>query len=173
MTFDRTEDYWNDIDADSHDELLQESSACSSFGDTTQSLRPSSSGDSVNSPRHGSDLRKRTKEPFVKGPICREWIVRASLLAKPALKIGMALYFKAGVRQDDFIRGKRAESVSIKCDRSMKKNFKISPSQLSRGLHALQNAGLIHIHKGGRGRCPVVSIINIQIPRNGSRKISC
>ena len=103
MTFDRTEDYWNDIDADSHDELLQESSACSSFGDTTQSLRPSSSGDSVNSPRHGSDLRKQTDKPFVKGPICRDWIVRASILQKTALRVGLALYFKAGVRKDDFI----------------------------------------------------------------------
>ena len=172
MTFDRTEDHWNDIDADSHDELLQESSACSSFGDTTQSLRPSSSGDSVNPPRHGRDLKKQTERPFVKGPICRDWIVRASILQKTALRVGLALYFKAGVRKDDFIRGKRAESVFIKCNRSMKTNFKISPSQLSRGLHALQNAGLIHIHKGGRGRCPVVSIINIQIPRNGRRKIS-
>ena len=172
MTFDRTEDYWNDIDADSHDELLQESSACSSFGDTTQSLRPSSSVDRVNSPRHGKDSKKRTKEPFVKGPICREWIVRASLLTKPALKIGMALYFKAGVRQDDFIRGKRAESISIKCNRSMKTSFKISPSQMSRGLHALSGAGLIQILKGGPGRCPVVVIVNIQIPRNGRRKCS-
>ncbi len=172
MSYDRIEDHWKDIDADSHDENLHESSAGSPFGDTTQPLRPSSSGDSVNPPRHGRDLKKQTETPFVKGPICRDWIVRASLLAKPALKVGMALYFKAGVRKDDFIRGKRAESVSIKCNRSMKTAFKISPSQMSRGLHALQSAGLIHIHKGGRGRCPVVSILNIQIPRNGRRKIS-
>ena len=172
MIYERIENHWKDIDADNHDEPSQETSACSSFGDATQPLRPSPSGDSVNSSRHGRDLKKRTEEPFVKGPICREWIVRASLLARPALKVGMALYFKAGVRKDDFIRGKRAESVSIKCNRSMKTSFKISPSQMSRGLHALQSAGLIHIHKGGRGRCPVVSIINIQIPRNGSRKIS-
>jgi len=172
MSYDRIEDHWKDIDADSHDEPLHESSASSPFGDTTQPLRPSTSGDSVNPPRHGRDLKKRTEAPFVKGPICRDWIVRASILQKTALRVGLALYFKAGVRKDDFIKGKRAESISIKCDRSMKTNFKISPSQMSRGLHALQSAGLIHIHKGGRGRCPVVSIINIQIPRNGSRKIS-
>ena len=58
MTFDRTEDHWNDIDADSHDEPLHESSARSPFGDTTQPLRPSSSVDRVNSPRHGKDLKE-------------------------------------------------------------------------------------------------------------------
>jgi len=110
---------------------------------------------------------KKTVSPFIKGPLCREWIVRASLLRKPALKVGLALYFKAGVLRNDFIRRKQAESRPIRCDRSLKTAFKISSSQLSRGLQALQEAGLILILKGGPGRCPVVVIINTQIERHG------
>ena len=113
--------------------------------------------------------RKSSALPFIKGPLCRDWIVRASRLRKPALTVALALYFKAGVKKDDFIRGRRAESQSIRCDRSMKKAFGITPSQMSRGLRSLQDAGLIRIVKGGAGRCPVVVIINIQVQRRSSR----
>lgn len=109
----------------------------------------------------------RASFPFVKGPLCREWIVRASRLRKPALIVALALYFRAGVVKDDFIRRKQAESRPIRCDRSMKKAFGISPSQMSRGLQALREAGLIVVIKGGAGRCPVVTIVNIQVERHG------
>jgi hypothetical protein len=103
--------------------------------------------------------------PFIKGPICLEWIVGAMALRKPAVMVGLALWFKAGCDFDDFIRGKRVESIPIRVDRGVKTRFQISASQLSRGLHALEQAGLIRVVKGGAGRCPVVVIRNIQIPR--------
>lgn len=86
-------------------------------------------------------------------------------LKKPAVMVGIALWFKAGCKFDDFVRGKRAESIQIRVDRGVKRRFQITSSQLSRGLHALEQAGLIKIVKGGAGRCPVVVIRNIQIPR--------
>jgi hypothetical protein len=112
----------------------------------------------------GQSRHQKAKSPFIKGPLCREWIVRAGELRNSALKVAMPLWFKAGVQKDDFIRGRRAESALIRFDRALKKRFRISPSQMSRGLHALEEAGLIRILKGGAGRCPEVSIVNVQIP---------
>ena len=113
---------------------------------------------------------QKTSKPFVKGPLCREWFVRAAGLRKAAVVAGMALRFRVGVTKDHFLREKRAESNAIRVDRGLKKAFGISSSQLSRGLNALANAGLIVILKGGAGRCPVVVIVNVQIPRNSNRR---
>ena len=107
--------------------------------------------------------------PFIKGPLCREWFVRALRLRKPAVAVGLALWFKVGVTKDEFLREKRAQSAPIRVDRGLKKSFGISASQLSRGLHALADARLIVIAKGGTGRCPVVVIVNLQIPRHSVR----
>jgi hypothetical protein len=114
--------------------------------------------------------RQKASSPFIKGPLCREWVLRALALPKSALRVSHALWFKAGVEKDDFIRGGRAESAAIRVDRGLKKRFEITPWQLSRGLHALKEAGLIVILKGGAGRCPVVAIVNVQIPRNSNRR---
>jgi hypothetical protein len=112
----------------------------------------------------GRARRLKANNPFIKGPLCREWFIRAGRLPKAAIKVGLALWFKAGVEKDDFIRGERAESLPIRVDRGLKRRFEISPPQLSRGLHALARAGLIRIVKGGVGRCSVVVIVNVQIP---------
>jgi hypothetical protein len=120
----------------------------------------------------GKAKRQKTNNPFIKGPLCREWFIRAARLPKSAIKVGLALWFKAGVEKDDFIRGERAESLPIRVDRGLKRRFEISPPQLSRGLHALLRAGLIRIVKGGAGRCPVVVIVNLQIPLPVGRKSS-
>lgn len=112
----------------------------------------------------GEAGQRKSKSPFIKGPLCREWVVRATALTNSAIKVGLALWFKVGVEKDDFLRAGRAESSEIRVDRGVKRRFQISPPQLSRGLHALKAAGLIRIVKGGVGRCPVVVIVNIQIP---------
>jgi hypothetical protein len=120
----------------------------------------------------GKARRQKANNPFIKGPLCREWFIQAARLPKSAIKVGLALWFKAGVEKDDFIRGGRAESLPIRVDRGLKRRFEISPPQLSRGLHALLRAGLIRIVKGGAGRCPVVVIVNLQIPLPVGRKSS-
>lgn len=109
----------------------------------------------------------KAKGHFIKGPLCVEWITRAAALRKPALIIGMALLFKCGVTKDDFIRGRRAESRGIKVGRGLRTKFGLSPSQTSRALKALAEAGLIVILKGGAGRCPVVAVVNIQAGGRG------
>jgi hypothetical protein len=118
----------------------------------------------------GLARQPKTKAPFIKGPLCREWIVRALLLRKSAIAVGLGLWLRAGLEKDDFIRGRRAESVRLRVDRRLKKQIGVTPSQCSRGIFALEAAGLIRVVKGGAGRCPVVVIVNLQIPLPVGRK---
>jgi hypothetical protein len=115
----------------------------------------------------GPVRQPKTKAPFIMGPLCREWIVRALSLGNPAIAVGLGLYHRAGFEKDDFIRGRRTESLPMRVDRRLKQQFCITPSQCSRGISALKAAGLIRVVKGGAGRCPVVAIVNIQPKRNG------
>jgi len=54
----------------------------------------------------------------------------------------------------------------------LKKQIGVTPSQCSQGIFALEAAGLIRVVKGGAGRCPVVVIVNLQIPLPVGRKSS-
>ena len=178
MTYDCFENDWDDVDEPNGGQPLPgvspspEPDCCSQSREGSPTLDEPTTPSLSRVPGRADGTGKKTNRPFIKGPLCREWVVRALALRKPAVKVGLALYFKAGVLKDDFIRGRRAESRPIRCDRSMKKSFDITPSQMSRGLQALQDAGLILIVKGGAGRCPEVVIINIQVERHGPRRRS-
>jgi hypothetical protein len=100
------------------------------------------------------------------GPLCLYWVVRADDLTKSAGKVGHGLWLMAGLEKDDFLRRKRAESKPIRVNRKLKERLGITPSQCSRGIKALEAAGLIRVVKGGAGRCPVVVIVNLQNQRN-------
>lgn len=178
MTYDCFENDWDDVEEAGSDDFLPEEPSPT---EADNPLRPQEFAPTIDESTMSAlsptsvppvSKSKRTDRPFIKGPLCREWVLRALALRKSALRVGIALYFKAGVQKDDFIRGRRAESRPIRCDRSMKKSFDITPSQMSRGLQALQDAGLILIVKGGVGRCPEVVIINIQVERHGPRRRS-
>lgn len=171
--FDKPDDCENDWDCPD----AEEQPDVEFWDETTEAPRPptqsvcaplASPQAGVGGPEQSS--QRRATAPFIKGPLCREWFVRAMRLRKPAVMAGLALWFKAGVTKDEFLRAKRAESLPIRVDRGLKKSFAISPSQMSRGLHALAEEGLIVIAKGGAGRCPVVVIINVQIPRHTGRR---
>jgi len=173
MTYDCFEVEWDDVPDVSGEKCLPEDFSSPALEERVQVDKFSTESTGGNfslqtrMPKQHVAKGGRASAPFIKGPLCREWIVRASRLRKPALIVALALYFRAGVVKDDFIRRKQAESRPIRCDRSMKKAFGISPSQMSRGLQALREAGLIVVIKGGAGRCPVVAIVNIQVERHG------
>ncbi len=179
MTIDRFEEgFDNDEHWDGHwvhaaDEPPHDTESVDEAVAITPARNPTA-GEAIGSPQAGGTgsaglHQQRGKPPFIKGPMCREWFVRAARLRKPAVVAGLALWFKAGVTKDEFLREKRAASAPIRVDRGLKKSFGISASQLSRGLHALADAGLIVIAKGGAGRCPVVVIVNLQTPRDSAR----
>jgi hypothetical protein len=110
-----------------------------------------------------ASIRRPTlKGAFLKGPVDWEWIVRAAALKKPALPIGLGLWREAGLQKDHFLKDGRRHSKPIRVASRIRKKLRMSTSQASRGLRALADVGLISIVKGGRGRCQVVTITNLQ-----------
>lgn len=95
---------------------------------------------------------KRKKDAFVKGPVCVRWLARAVRLRKPALAAGLALWF---------LRGVTYNAGPYKITRSLRNRFQLSGPQMLRGLRALEEAKLVRFIKSGRGRCPVVDIIDL------------
>ena len=116
----------------------------------------------------GQSKKPKDKVHFVMGPICLEWVVRAMALkksSKSAIAVGLGLWLEVGLEKDVFLKRGRSESKPIRVNRKFKRRLRITPSQSSRGILALEAAGLIRILKGGAGRCSVVVIRNIQNPR--------
>jgi len=79
------------------------------------------------------------------------WLSRAHTAGKAALATGTALWFKRGLQG-----GKNAP---IRVDSSLRRAMGLTHDQARRGVHALEAAGLVEVHRGGRGRCAEVTII--------------
>jgi hypothetical protein len=99
-----------------------------------------------------SSVQRAKPEAFIKGPIPLRWVFRAVRLRKPALAAGLALWFMRGVTRSN---------GPIKITRGLKRRFQLSGPQMLRGLRALEKAQLIRFVRSGRGRCPVVEIIDL------------
>jgi hypothetical protein len=110
------------------------------------------------SPAPQASPKPKRKPPFIKGPICLQWVSRAARLRKPALAAGLALWFLRGVTRTD---------GPYKITRALRNKFQLSGPQMLRGLRALEAAKLVRFVKSGRGRCPVVAIIDLSpyLPR--------
>jgi len=80
------------------------------------------------------------------------WLERANALGKATLATGIAIWFKHGVQQ--------GKSASIRIDDSLRRSMGLSRDQARRGVYALEAAGLVKVHRGGRGRCAEVTIVN-------------
>lgn len=79
------------------------------------------------------------------------WLARAHTAGKAALATGIALWFKRGLQG-----GKNAP---IRVDSSLRRSMGLTQDQARRGVRALERAGLLEVHRGGRGRCAEVTII--------------
>jgi len=108
-------------------------------------------------PRPGQRRRVRA-EPFLRGPIPLVWLATAAQLRKPALPAGLGLWFVRGVSQ---------KTGPIRASAAVRKKVGLSAGQMLRGLRALEGAGLVRFVKGGRGRCPVVEIVDQLRPEGG------
>ncbi len=108
-------------------------------------------------PRPGQRRRLQT-EPFLRGPIPLSWLAKAAQLRKPALPAGLGLWFVRGVSQ---------RTGPIRVSAAVRKKVGLSAGQMLRGLRALEGAGLVEFVKEGRGRCPVVGIVNRQPQEEG------
>jgi hypothetical protein len=116
-----------------------------------------SAGDLPPPPKPGRRRRLRA-EPFICGPLPLEWVARAAQLRKPALPAGLALWF---------VRGVTNKTGPIRVSAAVRKKVRQTAGQMLRGLRALEGAGLVRFVKEGRGRCPVVEIVDQLRPEGG------
>lgn len=88
------------------------------------------------------------------------WLQRAAAGGRAALALGIALWFKHGLRA--------GLVAPIRVDASTRKVMGLSHDQASRGVHALEAAGLVKVQRGGRGRCAEVTLVAVQPPHECS-----
>ena len=91
------------------------------------------------------------------------WLQEAAELGKAALATGLALWFKHGVR--------KGRPAPIRIDASLRRAMGLSQDQARRGFQALAEAGLVAFHRGGRGRCAEVTIV--EHPVSPERNKAC
>ena len=94
---------------------------------------------------------KPAVEPFLCGPIPLEWLARAAQLRKPAMPAGICLWF---------VRGVSKNTGPLRVSAAVRKKMRLSAGQMLRGLRALEGNGLVRFVKEGRGRCPVMEIVD-------------
>lgn len=116
------------------------------------------SADELPPPPKPGQRRRLRAEPFLRGPIPLAWLAKAAQLRKPALPAGIGLWFVRGVSQ---------RTGPIRVSAALRKKVGLSAGQMLRGLRALEGAGLVRFVKEGRGRCPVVEIVDQWRPAAG------
>lgn len=98
-----------------------------------------------------SPRRRSSGTTYLGGKPPMWWLQRAAARGKSALATGLALWFKRGLQGRS--RG------PIRVDATARRAMGLSQDQTSRGVHALEAAGLVKVHRGGRGRCAEVTIV--------------
>ena len=95
--------------------------------------------------------RHKPGEKFLKGPIPWEWLTRAARQPGRALHVAIELWRWAGI--------KRTREVSLSLS-SAAQELGTSRSALSRGLRALEVAGLVSVERKA-GRKPTVTLLDV------------
>jgi hypothetical protein len=95
--------------------------------------------------------RRSPPQPYLGGQPPMTWLARAHTAGKAAIATGIALWFKRGLQG--------GKNVPIRVDSSLRRSMGLTHDQARRGVRALERAGLLEVHRGGRGRCAEVTII--------------
>ena len=98
----------------------------------------------------GRDLPFRRYSRFIKGPIPLDWLLSAARLSESALKVGLILWYLAGLNKSD----------TVKLSNRYLGDIGLSRNGKYRGLAALENAGLV-TYSQDNGRSPIVKICDV------------
>lgn len=102
--------------------------------------------------------RKRSAaDRFLAGPVPMWWLARAYRAGAAAQAVGLALWHVRGIQ--------RGREAPIKVNAASRRSMGLSQDQARRGVRSLEEAGLLKIERGGRGRCAVVTIVVGQLDR--------
>ncbi len=95
----------------------------------------------------------RPGEHFLKGPVPLYWIAKAACCSGRALDVAIILWYRAGLE----------DCWTVKIPRWVADKFGLSTDAKSRGLRALETAGLVSV-KRQTGCSPVVTILDGRDP---------
>lgn len=98
-----------------------------------------------------SPRRRNPRQLYLGGKPPMAWLACANAAGKAALATGNALWFKRGLQ--------KGKTTPIRVDASLRRSMGLTHDQARRGVHALEAAGLVRVHRGGRGRCAEVTIV--------------
>ena len=113
-----------------------------------------------------SPLARRPGEKFLKGPIPWPWLTKAMSLPGRALHVGLRLWLESGMARSMDV----APSLS-----SMERDAGVSRFAASRGLAALEAAGLVAVerHAGRKPRVRLLDATNsgVRGPASQARRV--
>ena len=123
---------------------------------------------------HGTGFREKPKkksadrfykprkgERFLRGPVPLWWMNATGSLPGRAFQVAMRLWFLSGFKNDP----------RVKLNLSAMKEMGVLRDAASRGLHLLENAGLVTVDRG-KGRASWVTIVFDEDKFNGNGKES-
>lgn len=96
----------------------------------------------------GVPVSTQRKEKFIKGPISWQWITTAGQLSGSALKVGLILWFLAGLNR----------SRTVKLSNRYLDEFGLHRTSKYKAIKDLEKAGLVSVAEGV-GKSPTVTII--------------
>lgn len=164
MSYDRFEEDWNGIPAS---EVGRNNPAGNLFGRSRNQIPPSPAPkeESRFIPNQYRQRPASEKKPtFIQSPCC-EWKAQAAKLTKSAILAGDVIWHKAGLEKDKFVKEGRPESKPLRLNSHLRKRLNVSPSQMSRGIKALEEAGLLRRLETTPGKLQVVVLINVWLIR--------
>lgn len=103
-------------------------------------------------PKRKRPLRHRRGKRFIWGPIPWDWLTAAAELSCSCVLVGLVLWHLAGLRKSSRVKFEYGRAAELGVPRST----------VYRALVALESDGLVAVDRG-RGRCPVVTILDAQI----------
>lgn len=93
--------------------------------------------------------RHRRGHPFLKGPIEMSWLARAARQPGRALHVGIAVWYRVGL--------KKTRTIALNLSRMS--DFGLDRFAARRGLAALERAGLVAVTRAA-GRNPVITVLD-------------
>ncbi len=160
MFYDRFEEDWNGIPAS---EVERNNPAGNLFGRSRNQIPPSLAPKEksyVIPNRYQKRPASEKKPTFIQSPCC-EWKAQAAKLSKSAILAGDVIWHKAGLEKDKFVKEGRSESVPLKLNSHLRKRLGVSATQMSRGIRALEETGLLRRLETTPGKLQVVVLINV------------
>lgn len=160
MSYDRFEDDWNGIPAP----MVDRTNPSKNLFNRNKNDPPPEPAPKDKSRYVPSRYRKRPasqkKATFISSACC-EWKAQAGQLKRSAILAGDVIWHKAGLEKDNFVKEGRSESKPLKLNVHLRKRLGVSDTQMSRGIKALEKAGLVRRLETRPGKLQVVVLINV------------